>query len=163
VGHLLRTEGWKGAAVAKSVKEWSPELCKKVAKLIRLLGSDKDGEVLSAVQKLGRTLAKEGYDLHDLADLITAQSSEAKAPKAGRSALRPEQTAQPPHPKEADSFKEQTRRTWIRRVDACLKRDLGRTEAEYLRKRQSELAAGKSLGRKEAIHVMGICRGLGIR
>jgi hypothetical protein len=42
----------------------------KLGKLIRLLGSDKDGEVLAAVGALRRALRADGRDLHDLADAV---------------------------------------------------------------------------------------------
>jgi len=42
----------------------------KIGKLIRLLGSDKDGEVLAAVGALRRALRADGRDLHDLADAV---------------------------------------------------------------------------------------------
>jgi hypothetical protein len=43
----------------------------KVAKLIRLLASDRDGEVLSAVAALRRALESAGSDLHELAKAVT--------------------------------------------------------------------------------------------
>ncbi len=39
----------------------------KVGKLLRLLSSDKDGEVVAATSALKRTLEAAGLDLHDLA------------------------------------------------------------------------------------------------
>jgi len=44
----------------------------KLGKLIRLLSSDKDGEVLAAVHGIRRTLASEKLDLHALADGINS-------------------------------------------------------------------------------------------
>jgi hypothetical protein len=44
----------------------------KLAKLLRLLSSDKDGEVLAAVAAIKRTLDIADMDLHDLADAVTA-------------------------------------------------------------------------------------------
>lgn len=41
-----------------------------VAKLIRLLGSDKDGEIVASVHALRRVLAGAGLTLHDLAGAI---------------------------------------------------------------------------------------------
>ena len=43
-----------------------------LAKLIRLLASDVDGEVLATVRALGRTLKASGCDIHDLAGLVEA-------------------------------------------------------------------------------------------
>jgi hypothetical protein len=42
----------------------------RVGQLIRLLGSDKDGEALAACRALGRTLASVGQDFHALADAV---------------------------------------------------------------------------------------------
>ena len=44
----------------------------KVGKLVRLLASDRDGEVLAAVAALKRTLGAGGADLNDLADALVA-------------------------------------------------------------------------------------------
>jgi hypothetical protein len=42
----------------------------RIGQLIRLLGSDQDGEVVAAARALGRTLASVGEDFHTLADTI---------------------------------------------------------------------------------------------
>jgi len=42
----------------------------KIAKMVRLLGSDRPGEVMGAVQALRRTLAGADLDLHDLAIVV---------------------------------------------------------------------------------------------
>jgi hypothetical protein len=41
-----------------------------IAKLLRLLASDKPGEIIAAVHALRRVLSNAGLDLHDLADTI---------------------------------------------------------------------------------------------
>jgi hypothetical protein len=51
----------------------------RIGQLIRLLGSDQDGEVVAAARALGRTLASVGEDFHTLADTI-----ERSAPAAHR-------------------------------------------------------------------------------
>jgi hypothetical protein len=43
---------------------------KMTAKLIRLLGSDKDGEILAGVGALKRVLKSEGLSFHELADIV---------------------------------------------------------------------------------------------
>lgn len=48
-----------------------PATASKVAKLIRLLASDRDGEVLGAVAALRRTLDSTGHDLHSLAEIVS--------------------------------------------------------------------------------------------
>jgi hypothetical protein len=45
---------------------------RKIGKLIRLLGSDKAGEVVAAAAALRRSLAAGGRDLHDLAEAAEA-------------------------------------------------------------------------------------------
>jgi hypothetical protein len=44
----------------------------KVAKLVRMLASNHDGEVIASVVALRRTLGAAGLDLHDLADAAVA-------------------------------------------------------------------------------------------
>ena len=51
----------------------------RIGQLIRLLGSDRDGEVVAAARALGRTLTSVGADFHTLADTI-----ERSAPAAHR-------------------------------------------------------------------------------
>jgi hypothetical protein len=48
----------------------TPAVNNKLAKLVRLLSSDKDGEVLAAASAITRTLAAEGSDIHALADTL---------------------------------------------------------------------------------------------
>ena len=47
----------------------------RLANLIRMLASDKDGEVLAAVAALKRTLAGSGADLHTLAARVESANS----------------------------------------------------------------------------------------
>jgi hypothetical protein len=56
----------------------TPEICGRIGKLIRLLGSDKDGEVIAAVAALRRTLDAAGTDLHGLAAMIERQHSQPR-------------------------------------------------------------------------------------
>jgi hypothetical protein len=49
---------------------FSPALAKKLARLIPLLGTDKDGEALATVRALERTLRTAGYDFHALAQVV---------------------------------------------------------------------------------------------
>jgi hypothetical protein len=53
----------------------------KVAKLIRLLASDKPGEALAAISAIRRTLAGAGLDLNDLAHVIETAGEIKTAPK----------------------------------------------------------------------------------
>jgi hypothetical protein len=45
----------------------------KLAKLIPLLSSDKDGEVVATARAIERTLRAEGCDWHDLASAVTRE------------------------------------------------------------------------------------------
>ena len=47
-------------------------LAPKLDKLLPLLASDKDGEVVAAARAVGRTLAAAGLDFHDLAAAVAA-------------------------------------------------------------------------------------------
>jgi hypothetical protein len=49
----------------------------KLAKLIRLLGSNRPGEVAATVEALNRTLQTVGADIHDVADRIEHSSNGA--------------------------------------------------------------------------------------
>jgi hypothetical protein len=54
----------------------------KLGKLLRLLSSDRGGEVLAAVSAITRTLKAEGLDLHSLAEAIEASAGEKKFSEA---------------------------------------------------------------------------------
>ena len=75
-----------------------------LAKLIRLLASDVDGEVLAAVRALGRTLKASGCDFHDLAGLVEAPSTATRA--------RPASTT-------ISTDDDETELPWQHMVDAC--------------------------------------------
>ena len=57
----------------------APAVRHALAKLIRLLASDVDGEALAAVRALDRTLRADGCDFHDLAGLVEAPLSAPSA------------------------------------------------------------------------------------
>jgi hypothetical protein len=61
-------------AMAKSATLAVPR-ADRLAKLVRLLASDNDGEVIATRNAILRLLGDEGQDLHDLADLLTAENS----------------------------------------------------------------------------------------
>ena len=55
-----------------------------LAKLVRLLASNVDGEVLAAVRAIGRTLEASGCDIHDFAGLVEAPpTAPSTHPEAG--------------------------------------------------------------------------------
>jgi hypothetical protein len=57
----------------------------RIGQLIRLLASDKDGEVVATARALARTLKSVGADFHELANLV-----ERPSPALELSAPRPE-------------------------------------------------------------------------
>jgi len=64
----------------------------KLEKLLPLLASDKDGEVLSAVAAIRRTLERHGLDLHDLAKVLgRAEPPDTVGPLAWRDIPESEQ------------------------------------------------------------------------
>jgi hypothetical protein len=73
------------------VLEMTPATRDRLEKLVRLLSSDKDGEVLAATAAIRRVLATEGLDIHSLADALcrpepAAPHAEAKSQSASASA-----------------------------------------------------------------------------
>lgn len=56
---------------------------RKLAALLPLLGSDKDGEALGAARAISRTLQAAGLDFHDLAKMLTGavEAPEPERPK----------------------------------------------------------------------------------
>jgi hypothetical protein len=59
-------------SVARRIKKAPAVDTDRVAKLVRLLASDKDFEALAAIAALKRTLDVADMDLHDLADAVVA-------------------------------------------------------------------------------------------
>lgn len=51
----------------------------RIGAIVRLLGSDKDGEALAALRKLGRLLRADGRDFHWLGDLLERHFAPAGA------------------------------------------------------------------------------------
>jgi hypothetical protein len=69
----------------------------KLGKFLRLLASDKPGEVVAAAGAIVRTLQAEGHDIHALADVVE------------RSPLAPQKETESPQDKSSDW---RTVRTW---------------------------------------------------
>jgi hypothetical protein len=57
-----------------SAGEFAP-IVPKLVKLLPLFASDKDGEVVATARAIGRTLEAAGADFHDLAALISPEST----------------------------------------------------------------------------------------
>jgi hypothetical protein len=64
----------------------TPATRDRLEKLVRMLSSDKDGEVLAATAAIRRVLATEGLDIHSLADALCrpAPRAEQRAPHKDR-------------------------------------------------------------------------------
>jgi hypothetical protein len=68
----------------------------KLAKLVRMLSSSNDAEVLASARALQRTLSAEGRDIHDLADRVSGKISEIEKQQIERDAFRRGQNAAVP-------------------------------------------------------------------
>ena len=64
-------------------------------KLLRLLASDKDGEVIAAVAAIKRTLASRSLDFHDLADAIDVGLQKQPPAKSETPRARPDFAKRP--------------------------------------------------------------------
>jgi hypothetical protein len=62
-----------------TVLAMTPSAQDRLGKLLRMLSSDKDGEVLAATAAIKRTLANEGLDIHNLADALCKPAPRAEA------------------------------------------------------------------------------------
>jgi hypothetical protein len=71
------------------VKEAPPALSKKLSKLIPLLASDKEGEVVATARAIIDALTKEGFDLHDLASSLRVGSDLSNGISYGPVAVSP--------------------------------------------------------------------------
>jgi hypothetical protein len=77
-------------------------LSRKLGKLIPVLASDKDGEVLAAVRAVSCALASEGLDWHDLSSVISIELAKRQSIA---SAIAP--------PVSFDLLSHQERRAWL--------------------------------------------------
>jgi hypothetical protein len=82
----------------------APATRSALAKLIRLLSSDVDGEALGAVRAPGRALRSAGADFHDLANIVETSST---APSASD------------RPDHFDGDDGETELPWQSMVDVC--------------------------------------------
>jgi hypothetical protein len=134
----------------------SVEIRVKLAKLIRLLDSSREGEVLASVRAIRRTLASAGADLHDLADALTnavpKQSPPADRPTtARRRAPDSQQQTKPPDA----SLKE----LWVNSCLMCLMHPTKLTKVEwaFVRKLKQRLADNEPYKDRELRRLMRIC------
>ena len=62
----------------------------KIAKLVAMLASDRDGEVLGAVRAIARTLKAASADFNDLAAAVArAEPPGRETPCVGQTSIRP--------------------------------------------------------------------------
>lgn len=67
----------------------------RVGALLRLLGSDQDGEALGAARALGRTLQSAGLDFHALADAVERPATPLDEPEGTRRRARKPRRSSP--------------------------------------------------------------------
>jgi hypothetical protein len=60
----------------------TPSAQDKLGKLLRMLSSDKDGEVLAATAAIKRTLPTEGLDIHSFADALCRPAPRAETSRS---------------------------------------------------------------------------------
>jgi hypothetical protein len=137
------------------VTAWSDELRIKLAKLIRLLGSPQEGEVVAAARAIQRTLASESLDLHDLVDALFPAAQPA------RSTTRSAHSAAAQQRGRHDA---QIRDVWIASCERCLQRanKLNRLEFAFVKNLQRDLVAERPYTRASTKRLMKICSRLGV-
>jgi hypothetical protein len=138
-------------AVTNSRSQWSPELLAKLAKLVRLLASPREGEALAAARAIERTLASEGGDIHDLADVLTGPAPRHRSPR-------------PPsgQPKSDKTIDEYLKYFWIGYCRMCVQRaaELSKSELAFVQKIQEGLNANYPYEDAEIRRLMLICERL---
>jgi hypothetical protein len=101
----------------------SSSLSRKLAKLVPMLSSDRDGEVLAAVRAISGALASEGLDWHDLSSVLSTEFAKRQSIS---SAIAP--------PASFDLMSHQERRAWC---DALMRADF---TTPYERSRVADIA-----------------------
>jgi hypothetical protein len=148
--------------VTISRSQWSPELRGKLAKLVRLLASPREGEALAAARAIERTLASEGGDIHDLADVLTGpaprQASPVSHPSDQHGSQRPP-SGQQKNDKTLDQY---LKYFWIGYCRMCVQRaaELSRAELAFVQKIQDGLSANYPYEDAEIRRLMRICERL---
>jgi hypothetical protein len=121
----------------------------RLAKLIRMLGSDRDGEVVATVVALKRALAANGLDLHDLADRLTRQNKSepdvAALLQARREGFRQGYRAA------QEDFDTSDTLTWREVAEFCAARSdlLQPYEAKFVRQMEAWTARGRTPSEKQ--------------
>lgn len=108
-------------------------IAKKIGKLIRLLSSDRDGEVIGAVCAIKRALQAEKLDIHAIADTIEAPANGKKFSEADakeiylRGVEDGKRAAQQEHPL---NFRSVDEPSWHEIACTCRDRQAWRDERE---------------------------------
>lgn len=127
----------------------------KVAKLVRMLASDRDGEVLAAVAALKRTLGAGGADINDMADALVAGLKPRKPAVTSWSPPEPDQLNWQSMAWHCHFHSHRLRdddRDYL--VDVLLGRtgfDLGRATPELMRRLRSIVAKVKAVRSAEGV------------
>ena len=103
----------------------------RVASLLRLLGSDQDGEALGAARALQRTLAGAGSDLHTLADVVE-RGTETVFVERSAPALRRARKARAAGPGSVELKPAQRRQVIEALTNASRRGALSRWEEEFV-------------------------------
>jgi len=155
-----RKVGARTVTISRS--QWSPQLRAKLAKLVRLLASPREGEALAAARAIERTLASEGGDIHDLADVLTGpaprQAPPASHPSDRHGSPRPP-SGQPKNDKTLDEY---LKYFWIGYCRMCVQRgaELSKSKLAFVQKIQEGLSANYPYEDAEIRRLMRICERL---
>ncbi|KAB0680068.1 hypothetical protein F6X38_09665 [Aureimonas leprariae] len=113
----------------------------KLSKLLPLLGSDKDGEVIATARAIGRTLSAAGLDFHALAEAI-----ERPPVVLTVAARRPQQSRKPSPPRPSPFDSELLRLVAVLRVQQTR---LKHGEADFLDSMFVALSSGRQASPKQ--------------
>ena len=105
----------------------NPGTTQKLEKLVRLLSSDKDHEVLAAARAIQRTLSGAGSDIHELADRIKGgKLSESEMQRIYDAGVQEGKDAAAA----AAGFKNTEGPSWLEMAEYCAGHDDGRLSAK---------------------------------
>ena len=116
---------------------WSPDIRERIAKLIRMLSSASDGEIIAAARAISRALVNEGADIHDLAALVRGASPAAvHNPGATRS-----QRSAAPAKRKSARFDSLTKNVWLVSCAICVQHasKLSASELAFIRSLEERL------------------------
>jgi hypothetical protein len=129
---------------------WAPELRDELAKLIRVLGSSHEGEVLAATLDMRHALASHGLNLHDLAAIVLGHSEALKVPGAPSPGPAPQ----------AGTLDHTMRDIWLGACRTCINHPAELTAAglAFVREMEARLADGRPCERADLDRLHQMCR-----